>query len=226
MNNRIQYTSLTLAIGAALCSALPAQAQSQGQWLFRGGFTSVKPQVKSGELSAPTVPDTRIDVTPDTVIGGGVSYMLTDNFSVDLPLAMPVHSRIMGDGAIKSSGEIGHTKALPATAFAQYRFGSPSSSIRPYLGAGPTFAYFFGTTGNGALTGLTNTGSASTTLKIKNKLGLTAQVGATAALSDRWFVDAVAYKTWLKTTSTLSTGQTIDVKLDPVTVGLYVGYRY
>ncbi|MEY2839730.1 MAG: hypothetical protein RJB60_2029, partial [Pseudomonadota bacterium] len=26
--------------------------------------------------------------------------------------------------------------------------------------------------------------------------------------------------------STLSTGQTIDVKLDPVTIGLYVGYKY
>jgi outer membrane protein len=33
-------------------------------------------------------------------------------------------------------------------------------------------------------------------------------------------------KTKLKTTSTLSTGQSIDVTLDPVTYGLYVGHRF
>ncbi len=223
---RIQYTSLALAVGAALCAALPAHAQSKGDWLIRAGLTSVNPKVKSGDLSAPAYPNTKIDVTCSTVVGGGITFMVTDNFSLDLPLALFLENKIKGDGAIKSSGQIGSTKTIPATLFAQYRFGESSATRRPYVGAGPTYAKFTETTGNGTLTGLTNTGGSGTTLKIKDKFGFTVQAGLTYAFAPRWFLDAMVAKTKLKTTSTLSTGQTIDVTLDPVTVGFYVGYRY
>ncbi|MEY4766769.1 MAG: hypothetical protein RI907_3442 [Pseudomonadota bacterium] len=216
--------------GATLCLTLglaaPAQAQSAGSWLVRGGLTSVMPKVKSGELSAPSVPDTRIDVTADTVVGGGVSYMLTDHVSVDLPLALPIRSRIQGDGAIAGSGDIGYTKSLPATVFLQYRFGPTDWHCRPYVGAGPTYAYFMETTGNGTLTGLTNPGGEPTTMKIQNKLGFTVQAGVSVSLGPRVFVDLMVGKTKLKTRSTLSTGQTIDVRLDPVSTGVYLGYRF
>jgi outer membrane protein len=217
---------LAAAVSATLCAALPAHAQSKGEWLFRAGLTKVMPQVKSGELTAPTPPDTRIDVTESTVVGGGITYMLTDNWSVDLPLAMPLQSKIKGDGAIKGSGEIGHAKAAPATLFGQYRFGESNDKWRPYVGAGPTFASFFEETGNGTLTALTNPGGPPTNLRIKDKLGFSLQAGLTMALSPKYFAEVTLIKTFLKTTSTLSTGQTIDVKLDPVAVGFYVGYRY
>jgi len=227
MNNRTQHTAITaLALGAALCASLPAHAQSKGDWLIRAGLTSVNPQVKSGDLSAPTVPGTKIDVTPSTVVGGGITYMVTDNFSVDLPLAVFLEHKIKGDGAIKASGQIGSTKAIPATLLAQYRFGETSATWRPYVGAGPTYAKFSETTGNGTLTGLTNPGGEGTTLKIKDKLGFSVQAGVSYAFAPKWFADLMVIKTKLKTTSTLSTGQTIDVTLDPVTVGFYVGFKY
>jgi outer membrane protein len=227
MNTRIQHTALTaLALGAALCASLPAHAQSKGDWLIRAGLTSVNPQVKSGDLSAPTVPGTKIDVTPSTVVGGGISYMLTDNWSVDLPLAVFLEHKIKGDGAIKGSGQIGSTKAIPATLFGQYRFGEANATWRPYVGAGPTYAKFTETTGNGTLTALTNPGGPGTSLKIKDKLGYSIEAGITYAFSPKCFADLTVIKTKLKTTSTLSTGQTIDVTLDPVTVGFYVGFKY
>ena len=46
------------------------------------------------------------------------------------------------------------------------------------------------------------------------------------ALNDRWFVDLAYYKTFVKTRNTLSTGQHIDVKLNPNTFTLGVGYRF
>jgi outer membrane protein len=227
MNNRTQHTALTaLALGAALCASLPAHAQSKGDWLIRAGLTSVNPQVKSGDLSAPTVPGTKIDVTASTVVGGGISYMLTDNWSVDLPLAVFLENKIKGDGAIKGSGQIGSTKSIPATLFGQYRFGEANATWRPYVGAGPTYAKFTETTGNGTLTALTNPGGPGTSLKIKDKLGYSIEAGITYAFSPKCFADLTVIKTKLKTTSTLSTGQTIDVTLDPVTVGFYVGFKY
>jgi outer membrane protein len=51
-------------------------------------------------------------------------------------------------------------------------------------------------------------------------------VGATYAFNERWFLDATVLHTFLKTTTTLSTGQTLDTKLDPTTLALSVGYRF
>jgi outer membrane protein len=45
-------------------------------------------------------------------------------------------------------------------------------------------------------------------------------------VNDRWYVDAAVIKTFLKTRTTLSTGQTLDIKLDPVTLSFGVGYRF
>jgi len=134
--------------------------------------------------------------------------------------------QLHADGAIKGSGQIGSTKAIPATLFGQYRFGEANATWRPYVGAGPTYAKFTETTGNGTLTALTNPGGPGTSLKIKDKLGYSIEAGITYAFSPKCFADLTVIKTKLKTTSTLSTGQTIDVTLDPVTVGFYVGFKY
>src|SRR5690349_20731849 len=112
--------SLTLAVAAAACgAALPAHAQQAGQWLLRGGVMSIIPVVSSGDLSAPTVPGAKIDVDAATTLAGGISYMLTDNWSVDVPLAVPLKHDINGDGSIAGAGEIGTTKVAPATVLAQ-----------------------------------------------------------------------------------------------------------
>ncbi len=46
------------------------------------------------------------------------------------------------------------------------------------------------------------------------------------ALNDQWSLDVAYYKTFVKTRNTLSTGQTIDVKLNPNVVTLGVVYRF
>jgi len=63
-------------------------------------------------------------------------------------------------------------------------------------------------------------------LSLESKLGLTVQAGATFALNERWFIDGMVAKTFVKTRGTLSTGQTIDVTLNPVTVAVAVGYKF
>lgn len=228
MNKKIALRpTLMAALCAVVCAASGgAQAQSAGSILGRVGVTSIMPQVKSGDLSAPSPPGTRIDVSKATGVGGGVTYIVNEHWSVDVPLALPFESRIKGDGAISGSGEIGKAKVLPMTVFGQYRFLEASARARPYAGLGLTHANFMGEQGNGTLTGLLNPGGTPVTLKIDDQWTLTPQVGITAFVTPSVFVEAMVAKSWLKTRSTLSTGQTIDVRLDPVTIGLYMGYKY
>ena len=59
-----------------------------------------------------------------------------------------------------------------------------------------------------------------------SRWGTTAQVGVVARLDEAWYLDASLSKTYIKTRNTLSTGQSLDIDLDPLTVMLGVGKRF
>ena len=44
--------------------------------------------------------------------------------------------------------------------------------------------------------------------------------------SERWFLDVAYYKSFLKTTAHLSSGQSIGMRLNPSVVAVGVGYRF
>ncbi len=217
--------------GAALATTLllagAAQAQVAGTWSVRLGATHISPQVKSGNLSAPSFPNTKVDVGSATALTGGINYMLTDNWAVDVPFGLPFKHKFYGDGAIAGVGEVGETKVIPATVFAQYRFGEANAKFRPYLGLGVTYAKFFKERTTATMTGLTGGSPANpTTASIDSRWGLTPQVGFVWNFNERWFVDAAYYKSFLKTTSHLSTGQSIDIRLNPNVFAVGIGYRF
>jgi outer membrane protein len=215
-------------VGAmSLFAAAAAHAQSAGSVMLRAGVTRIDPNVKSGDLSAPSFAGTKADIKADTQPGAGLTYMVTDNIAVDVPLALPFKHEIVGDGAIAGVGKIGEVHALPITVMGQYRFLSPTSVIRPYVGAGVTYAKFYKARSTAVFTALTGgTPSDPTTLDVDSKFAATVELGGTFAFNEHWFLDATVLHTFLKTTTTLSTGQTLDTKLDPTTVSLSVGYRF
>ncbi len=209
----------------AACAA--AQAQVAGTFSARAGVTRIMPDVTSGNLSSPSFPCTKISVGDATQVSGGVNYMLTDNISLDLPLALPFKHKFYGDGAIEGVGQLGQVKVLPATLFVQYRFLEANSAFRPYVGLGVTYAKFFKNRTTATLTGLTG-GSPNnpTTAKMDNKFALTPQIGFVYNINERWFVNASYYKSFLKTKAHLSTGQSISVKLNPDVVSFDIGYKF
>jgi outer membrane protein len=216
---------ITLALLAG--ATISAHAQSAGSVLLRAGATSIQPKTESGDLSAPSLAGTKIDVGSDTQLSGGITYMVSDNISVDLPVAMPFKHEIVGAGAIAGAGKIGEVKALPITLLGQYRFGEASATVRPYLGAGLTYAKFFKEQTTAALTALTGgTPSNPTTMNVDSRFGATFQLGASLAINPQWSLDGSYAKTLLKTKATLSTGQSIDIKLNPASYSLAVGYKY
>jgi outer membrane protein len=221
-----QGAAWLIALGATF-GALPAAAQTSGSVMIRAGATRIKPNVTSGDLTPPSLAGTTASIRSDTQFAGGITYMVTNNVSIDLPLSLPFTHEIDGDGAIAGVGKIGEVKALPITLLGQYRFLEADSMLRPYVGAGVTYAKFYKAQSTAALSVLTGgTPSNPTTIDIKSKFAATVQVGASFQIDKRWFVDANVTRTFLKTRATLSTGQTLDMKVDPNSYSLAVGYTF
>ena len=227
MKSKFCFALSAITALTALTLGSAAQAQSQGSWLVRGGIMQLAPQVTSGTLSAPSLAGAQSGVSNSTQYAGGVTYMLSNSVAIDLPLALPFKHNLYGTGSIAGVGKIGDTKAIPATVMVQYRFGEASGMFRPYLGLGVTYAKFDGEHTTAVLSGLTGgTPLIPTTLSIQSKLAATMQVGASYKIDERWFVDGAITKTPLKTRNTLSTGQTLDITLNPIGISLGVGMRY
>lgn len=226
-----------IAAAISMLAAGLACAQSAGTWMARAGATRITPSNPSGNLSAPSFvtlnattgargAGSQTHTGADSQPGGGITYMLTDNLALDLPLALPFKHKLYGAGAIDGVGQIGEVQALPMTMFVQYRFMDASARLRPYVGLGGTYAYFFKEQGSGVLTAMTNPGGPATTLAVESKFILTPQIGASLALDSRWFVDVFYSKARLTTKTTLSTGQTVDAALDPASYGIAIGVKF
>lgn len=224
----VTTSAVTIAALAAVLSLAPgaAQAQSAGRWLGKVGVNNITPDLKSGDLSGPSLPGTKIDIKESTSLIGTLAYMLTDDISVEFYAGLGYKHDVVGEGAIQGVGKIGTVKQVSPTIFGQYRFLGAGSAFRPYVGLGLTYAYFYGEEGTSTLTALTNPGGPPTRISAAPAWGVSPQVGLTFAFSERWFVDGSVVKTFLKNTTTLSTGQKIDARLDPLSVNLSVGYRF
>jgi outer membrane protein len=213
-------------VAAALLGAAPAFAQSAGTWMLKAGVNNIDPHVKSDDLSPPSLPGTKIDVKEATSVILTGTYMWTDHVSIEGYVGLGYEHDIVGAGAIAGVGKIASVKQVSPTVFAQYRFLAPTSNWRPYVGLGITYAHFYGEKGTGTLTALTNPGGAPTRVSVDSAWGVSPQVGVTVLLKDRWYVDASVIKTYIKTTGHLSTGQSIDHRLDPLSTNVSLGYRF
>jgi outer membrane protein len=215
-----------LVVVAALTAAAGASAQSAGTISAKIGYNQITPKVESGDVSAPALPGTKASVGKDAQPIFAIAYSLTDNIVAELDGGLPYTHELYGDGAIAGSGKLGTVDALPPTAFLQYRFMKANAKVRPYAGAGITYASFQKETGSGQLTALTNPGGPPTTFKIDPKVCATLQLGVIVNIGEKYFLDLVATKTFLKTTVHYSTGQTQEMKLDPVGLSLSIGYKF
>jgi len=215
-----------LALAAAMTAASAASAQTAGTWLGTLGINKITPKVDSGDISAPALPHTKADVESDTKPRFTIGYMLTDNISTELDLGVPYKHDLVGAGAIQGVGKVGTSEVLPPTAFIQYRFLQANSMVRPYVGLGITYAKFQKEEGSGQLTALLNTGGPAATFKLDDKWAASFQLGGTVKINEKWFMDASVIKTKLKTKVYFSTGQTQDVRLDPLAVNVSVGYAF
>jgi outer membrane protein len=224
-----QLKSIALALSAVALgfAAMPAHAQKAGSILWRAGAITITPSVSSGNLTqAPQ--GTEATVNSATSFGGGITYMLSDNIAVDVPLALPFEHEISGAGSfLNGVGKLATTKVLPITATVQYRFGAADAQFRPYVGAGFSYAMFYDERSTLALTASTGgTPANPTTVTFKDKLAAAVQAGVSFQINKAWHADLSATYSPLKTTGTLSTKQTLDMTLNPTAINIGVGMKF
>ena len=65
-----------------------------------------------------------------------------------------------------------------------------------------------------------------TSLSIDSRFALAPGLGVTAMLGEQWFVDAQYSRSFLTTTTTLNSGQSIKTKLNPDVFKIGVGMRF
>lgn len=215
-------------VAAAMFAVTSVHAQTAGSWLVKFGANQIAPDVKSEDLTAPSAPGSKVDVDANIQPIGSVAYMYSDNVSVEGYFGLPYEHDIVGAGAMAEVGRIGQVNQVSPTVFLQYRANDASSTVRPYVGLGVTLAYFYGMEGSAALTAVTNPGGPPTKLSLdkRAKLALSPQLGISVKVKEGWFVDVAVIKTLISNTARLSTGQSVKVKLDPVSIGLAVGRQF
>ena len=214
--------------GALALAAFGAQAQTAGTWFGGIGVTRISPNTESGALSAPSAPNTTVEVGGDTKPTVFIGRMITDHWSVEVPIGLGFKSDLTGTGGIAGVGRIGTVHSLPITVFAQYRFLEPTSRWRPYAMLGLTYAYFYDAHGSATLDGINpaNPPGGHTDLDVDSRFGITPGLGVTWQATDRFFVDLQYAHSFLKTKTTLSTGQTISTRLNPDVFRIAVGTRF
>lgn len=192
----------TLLAVAALCALTSGAAMAQQQdGKFQVRIRAVNVDLKSAGSNGLSVKDKTI---PEL----DISYYFTPNFAAELILTYPQKH----DVRLKGVGKIGTVKELPPTLLAQYHF-TDFGAFKPYVGAGINYTRF-------SSVKLDVPGA-----KIKNNSwGGALQVGFDYALDKNWSLNFDVKKVYMDTKETgLGLGK---VKLDPVLVGVGVGYRF
>lgn len=142
MNLPIRRTLLALVLATA---ALPAFAQSKGDWTVGIGAHQVDPKSNNGALAGGTLPlDIGSSVRP-TITG---EYFIADGLGIEVLAALPFQHDI----DVKGVGRVGSTRHLPPTVSLQYHFNH-AGKVSPFVGAGLNYTTFFSEDTTGALAG-------------------------------------------------------------------------
>ena len=191
---------LALAIlCATTCGAAYAQ-QQDGQWLVRA--RAVHLDISNGGAAGAA----GVSINDKWIPEVDVSYFFTPNFAAELILTYPQKHDVRLNG-----GQIGTLKHLPPTLLGQYHF-TGMGAFKPYVGAGINYTRFSNV----------NIAGGALTVK-KSSWGPALQVGFDYALDKNWSLNFDVKKVYIDTTVSGGIGK---FKVDPVLVGVGVGYRF
>lgn len=141
------------------------------------------------------------------------TYYFIKNLSAELILGTTHHTVKLADAS--SSTKLGKVWLLPPTLNVQYHL--PIGNIIPYAGVGVNYSIFYGAKDDAA------------SLKYKNNVGFSTQLGADFNINSKWFINVDIKKIFLQTDVTVEgTPATVlsGVKVDPFIFGLGIGTRF
>jgi outer membrane protein len=208
MTNSLRLLTAGILATAALASA-PAQA-ADSPWMVRVRAIWIDPADKSDANAGADLPADVIDVESKVAPDIDIEYFFTPNWSAELLLTIPQKH----DVEIEGAGEIGSFKHLPPTLTVKYNF-LPESAFRPYVGVGVNYTRIWDVDLLGGIADLD-----------KDSFGFAAQVGFDYKVTDQWFASFDAK--WINIEADVKAGgaRLTTVKVDPLVIGVGVGYRF
>ncbi len=167
-----------LFAAAVLISINDAEAREKGDWIIRAGSSYIDPKSDNGSIDELGV-DLEVDGTGMFTFDG--TYMITDNFGIELLAALPFeHDISIDDGT--DSAKVASVKHLPPTLSGVWNF-NPSGKWQPYAGLGINWTIFFEESEKGLLDDL------DASLSLQNSVGLAAVFGVDVMLTERMFLN-------------------------------------
>ncbi|WP_453934369.1 OmpW/AlkL family protein [Acidovorax temperans] len=193
---------LAVAVLCALTSGAVFAQQAEGPWLVRARAVNLDSANKDSTGLGLSVND---KVIPEV----DVSYFFTPNVAAELVLTVPqkhdLSSSVLG-------GKIGTLKHLPPSLLVQYHFNA--AGFKPYVGAGINYTRF-------------------SSVKLpagvdidRNSFGAALQVGVDIPLQKNLYLNLDVKKVFIKTDVSLAGAKIGTLKVDPVLVGVGLGWRF
>lgn len=197
------------AILAVILGGLALNAMAvDNPWQVRARAVHINPADKADPVGGTGASD-RIGVSDKTIPEVDISYFVTPNISAELVLTYPQKHDVYLDGKT-----VGTFKHLPPTLLAQYHF-SPSSQFSPYVGVGVNWTTF---SKNKILDGA---GSLE-----HDSFGLALQAGVDYKLDKNWSLNLDIKKVQIRSDVLIAGVKASKAKVDPVLLGVGVGYRF
>jgi outer membrane protein len=198
---------ISLLIAATLAVSGAAMAE-ESPWLVRARAVHIDPADKSDPVGGVGASD-RLHVSDKWIPEVDISYFVTPNWAAELVLTYPQKHTVTLDGA-----SIGTFKHLPPTLTAQYHF-LPGGVFNPYIGAGINYTLI-------SQVNLLNNGARLE----HDSVGLALQAGLDYRLDDHWSLNVDVKKLQLRSDVTVGGAKVSRVKVDPVLLGVGLGYRF
>ena len=150
-----------------------------------------------------------LSVNNKTIPEVDISYFFNKNVAAELILTVPqkhdLSSSVLG-------GRIGSLKHLPPSLLLQYHFGAPG--FKPYVGAGVNYTRF------------SNVNLPAGVDIDRNSWGGALQVGVDVPLSKNPYLNFDVKKVYIKTDVFAGGAKAGTFKVDPVLVGVGLGWRF
>ncbi len=185
-------------------AAVPAVAQSAGDWTLGVGVHQVNPKSDSGVDGL----DVDSNVRP-TITG---EYFIADNLGIEVLAALPFEHDITVGGAT-----VGSTKQLPPTVSLQYHFNS-TGTVSPFIGAGLNYTTFFSEDTEGALQGAD--------LKLDDSWGLAAHAGLDFAIGQKGAIRVDVRWIDIDSDASVNGSDLGTVEIDPLVYGASYVFKF
>ena len=189
-------------LGLVMATSAFAQAAPQGPWQVR---------VRALHLDSANKDSTGLglSVNNKTIPEVDISYFFNKNVAAELILTVPqkhdLSSSVLG-------GRIGSLKHLPPSLLLQYHFDAPG--FKPYVGAGVNYTRF------------SNVNLPAGVDIDRNSWGGALQAGVDIPLSKNLYLNFDVKKVYIKTDVFAGGAKAGTFKVDPVLVGVGLGWRF